>query len=264
MESDQEDHDAHPAGLLSPATEQASRETVSGRRDKLKMSIARWAALAILAATTFAPGAHAANCLEYLTAEAAFEEAIAPNWKAEAAYRLQLATAEKDFKKARKTAKEAYKRIRGTIARDHRTRISAAWKLVLVARKKSRADAIAARKKYKKMRAVISAETDRRGSELESAWNDEIRSAKEARSKAKKSAESAYRTAMEKNRKGTRAAVKALSDGFMEAYDNPGTGSRRRVSRYDRAIVLRLAKHERFRHCAKPRNKLLNDFPALQ
>ena len=39
MESDQEDHDAHPAGLLSPATEQASRETVSGRRDKLKMSI---------------------------------------------------------------------------------------------------------------------------------------------------------------------------------------------------------------------------------
>ena len=89
----------------------------------MKMNIARWAALAILAATTFAPGTHAANCLKYMTAEAAFEEAIVPKRQArdsaKAAYRRQLATAEKDYKKARKTAEEVFLKVERAAKEDY-------------------------------------------------------------------------------------------------------------------------------------------------
>ena len=76
-----------------------------------------------------------------------------------------------------------------------------------------------------------------------------LTAAAEAQSKARKAAKAAYEAGIEKHRKGSEDAQTTMGDGYIEAYKNPGTDSRRKVSGYDRAIVLKVAAHERRQRC---------------
>ena len=230
----------------------------------------------------------AANCLAYLTADAAFKKAAAPYLQAkrdaEAKFKDAVSNSRKKFRKAinrakmyarkfstpphitklyRKQIKEAYsiyvKAMPSKSKRSYFLRMNGdiGVRLVNPLQKFSPAEQAAeqamwaaykaAKKYFKNARERAKA---KRKSEAREAVREAVRIANEDHNKELDIAMVARKSALKKHRISYDEAQRVLRDAYAKAYENPGPYSRK-VSRYDKAIVGKLARHERSKFCPR-------------
>ncbi len=231
----------------------------------------------LVAVTVTPPGAYGANCLAYLAADAALERDKIPHVQArnrakqdaKARYRRAVSAAEVVYQNERKEAKRFRKRKYNDIDRQYEKTMKEAYAIydksvppgicrgVLPGGGATFCNPIGkgvavenrARRKYYQAR----------------------RRANTAREKDKKQPDKVYRLTLwvakrnlSQERNQARATLDSTKfpspsldklkqvrdDAYISAYANPGTYSRK-VSRYERAVVLKAAAHERKRHCPR-------------
>ena len=244
---------------------------------------------AIAASAAFATptDAHNANCLDYLTAEVAFEEEVAIHRQAKEAANNAMRRPERVYQNAKRAAEMAFKRAKSAAhrrrKRTEQVAGSVAGKAISGARN---AFSATRRKAHRKTRDIENGRKARRAfrkarREAEAVRNQAIKKAKAARSKAFHAAKVAYREdvktaeaarditiknvriardrtayparlSYQRATKAYRAAYEkargTLGDAYIRAYANP-YGFRRKVSGYTREVVLKAAFHERVNQC---------------
>ena len=97
----------------------------------MKKIFAVFMASSTLAATTCAITAHAANCLEYLSVEAAFAKEMESIWQAEeaveATYNKEHSDSERQHGNAWRAATNAFQRVKDHAERAYKQASKAAW-----------------------------------------------------------------------------------------------------------------------------------------
>lgn len=244
----------------------------------------------VLATTFTAPAAHGANCLAYLAADAEYERAIIPytrekkrlekitSGKIRRALRASKAREEKAKRDAKKamsaamavakdrwwaTIKPAYDVYRKSFPRsfrpcvtlhEKRRRLGARFCNPLGG-KAGRAEATA-RKRFRQIERPASRVKGNAERAAGREYRRAVKAAKQQQRRDANTARAAIRAAsfsdpaMKQAQRILRSARRDRLDAYIDAYANPGP-YRRKVGRYDRKIVRKVARHERGHRCPK-------------